>query len=75
MAIFETNKNPQRIIELLSLIAGEKILPGETLVIFDEVQECPEALNTLKYFKEKANAYHVIGEKVGNAFKDGAALK
>ena len=37
-SIFETNKNPQRIIELLSMIAGEKILPGETLVIFDEVQ-------------------------------------
>ena len=39
-SIFEANKNPQRIIELLSLIAGEKILPEETLVIFDEVQEC-----------------------------------
>ena len=59
-SIFETNKNPQRIIELLSMIAGEKILPGETLVIFDEIQECPEALNALKYFKEKANEYHVI---------------
>lgn len=35
-------------------------MPGETLVIFDEIQECPEALNTLKYFKEKANEYHVI---------------
>ena len=59
-SIFETNKNPQRIVELLSMVAGEKILPGETLIIFDEVQECPEALNTLKYFKEKANDYHVI---------------
>ena len=59
-SIFEANKNPQRIIELLSMIAGEKILPGEALVIFDEVQECPEALNTLKYFKEKANEYHVV---------------
>lgn len=59
-SIFEANKNPQRIIELLSLIAGEKILPGKTLIIFDEIQECPEALNTLKYFKEKANEYHVI---------------
>ena len=59
-SIFETNKNPQRIVELLSMVAGEKILPGETLIIFDEVQECPEALNTLKYFKEKANNYHVI---------------
>lgn len=59
-SIFETNKSPQRIIELLSMIAGEKILPGETLVIFDEIQECPAALNALKYFKEKANEYHVI---------------
>lgn len=59
-SIFETNKNPHRIIELLSMIAGEKILPGKTLLILDEIQECPEALNTLKYFKEKANDYHVI---------------
>ena len=59
-SIFETNKNPHRIIELLSMIAGQKILPAETLIIFDEIQECPEALNTLKYFREKANEYHVI---------------
>lgn len=59
-SIFQRNKNPQRILELLSLIAGEKILPEETLIIFDEIQECPEALNALKYFKEKANEYHVI---------------
>lgn len=59
-SIFEANKNPHRVIELLSLIAGEKIVPGETLIIFDEIQECPEALNSLKYFKEKANEYHVI---------------
>ena len=59
-SIFEANKNPNRIIELLSMIAGAKILPEKTLVIFDEIQECPEALNTLKYFKEKANDYHVI---------------
>ncbi len=59
-SVFKTNKNPQRIVELLSMIAGEKILPEETLIIFDEIQECPEALNALKYFKEKANDYHVI---------------
>ncbi len=59
-SIFESNKNPHRIVELLSMIEGEKIIPGETLIIFDEIQECPEALNTLKYFKEKANEYHVI---------------
>lgn len=59
-SIFETNKNPNRIIELLSMISDKKIEPEKTLIIFDEIQECPEALNTLKYFKEKANEYHVI---------------
>lgn len=59
-SIFMSNKNPTRIIELLSLLIGDKIMPGSTLIIFDEIQECPEALNTLKYFKEKANEYHII---------------
>ena len=70
-SIFEKNKNPQRIVELLSLIAGEKILPGKTLIIFDEIQECPEALNALKYFKEKANEYHVIaaGSLLGRCWR------
>lgn len=59
-SVFEKNKNPHRIIELLSMISGEKIIPGETLILFDEVQECPEALNSLKYFNEKANEYHIV---------------
>ncbi len=59
-SIFEANKNPHRIIELLSIIVGKKIIPGETLIIFDEIQECPDALNSLKYFKESANEYHVV---------------
>jgi len=59
-SIFEVNKNPERIIELLSLLANEKIEPGKTLIIFDEIQECSEALNSLKYFKEKAPEYHVV---------------
>ncbi len=59
-SIFEANKNPHRIVELLSMIAGEKIFPEDTLIIFDEIQECPEALNALKYFKEKANEYHIV---------------
>ena len=59
-SIFEVNKNPERIIQLLSLLANEKIEPGKTLIIFDEIQECSEALNSLKYFKEKASAYHVV---------------
>lgn len=59
-SIFESNKNPHRIIELLSLISDVKIIPGETLIIFDEIQECASALNSLKYFHEKANEYHII---------------
>ena len=39
---------------------GKKILPEKHLIIFDEVQECSEALNSLKYFCEKANEYHII---------------
>lgn len=49
-SIFQTNKNPHRIIELLSMISGKKIQPGDTLILFDEIQECPEALNTLDIF-------------------------
>ena len=37
-SIFETNKNPHRIIELLSLISGEKIIPGKTLIIWQNDQ-------------------------------------
>ena len=59
-SIFQVNKNPQRIIELLTLVSEEKITPGETLIILDEIQQCPEALNSLKYFKEKANEYHIV---------------
>lgn len=59
-SIFEGNKNPRRIIELLSLIADAKILPEKTLLLFDEVQECSAALNSLKYFYEQANEYHII---------------
>ena len=59
-SIFQLNKNPHRLIELLGLLSGQQIIPGETLIIFDEIQECSEALNSLKYFREKANEYHII---------------
>jgi predicted AAA+ superfamily ATPase len=59
-SIFEVNKSPQRIIDRLGLLKGQKILPGETLIVFDEIQECSAALNALKYFREQANEYHVI---------------
>ncbi len=59
-SIFEQNKNPERIIDLLGILADQKIEQGETLIIFDEIQECSAALNALKYFKEKANEHHVL---------------
>ncbi len=59
-SVFQKNKNPLRIVELLGMIRGKKIEPGVHLIIFDEVQECPGALNCLKYFYENANEYHVI---------------
>jgi len=59
-SVFEKNKNPARIIELLGMICGKKIEPEKHLIIFDEIQECPDALNSLKYFYENANEYHII---------------
>ena len=46
--LFLNTKNPKRIIEQLSLANGKKIVPQTTLIIFDEIQECPNALNSLK---------------------------
>ncbi|MCL1893288.1 MAG: AAA family ATPase [Holophagaceae bacterium] len=59
-SIFENNKDPLRIIELLGLMRGMKIFPERHLIILDEVQECPAALNSLKYFCEKVREYHVV---------------
>lgn len=58
-SLFLNTKDPRRIIEQLSLVNGSKINPGSTLIIFDEIQECPNALNSLKYFCEEASSYHV----------------
>ena len=58
--LFLRTKDPKRIIEQLSLAAGKKINPKTTLIIFDEIQECPNALNSLKYFCEEAREYHVV---------------
>ena len=58
--IFEKNKDPLRIIEQLGSIYGDTIECRKHLIIFDEIQECPKALNSLKYFNEEANEYHII---------------
>lgn len=58
--IFTDTKDPQRILEQLSFVYGKAIIPEKTLIVFDEIQECPDALNSLKYFNEEANNYHII---------------
>ena len=58
--IFEQDLDPQRIIRQLELAANQRILPGRTLLFFDEIQESPLALTSLKYFTEQAPDYDII---------------
>ena len=58
--IFSTDLNPHRIIETISAFTGQSILPEKTLLIFDEIQACEEALTSLKYFCEEAPEYCII---------------
>jgi len=56
---FETTKDIERILQNLMLASNQKITKEKTLIIFDEVQDCPNVLNSMKYFYENANEYHV----------------
>lgn len=71
---FRTTKDPGRILENLSLVHGRAIIPGITLVIFDEIQECNEALNSLKYFHENTPGLAIAcaGSLLGVAMSRGA---
>ena len=70
-SVFQISKNPDRIIKELALYTEVPIIAGQTLIIFDEIQECEEALNSLKYFYEDAPQYHIIaaGSLLGVAVK------
>ena len=57
---FET-LNPHEIINAISLLSGQKIIPGQTLLFLDEIQECPKAITALRYFKELLPELHIIG--------------
>ena len=57
--LFERDLDPKRIIRDIGLLTGQSITPGETLVLFDEIQACPRALTSLKYFCERAPEHHV----------------
>lgn len=57
---FEDNISPERLIRYLEMAAGGKIIPEETLIIFDEIQACERALTALKYFCEETPEYHIV---------------
>ena len=70
-SVFQVSKSPERIIKELALYCDVPLIAGKTLLIFDEIQECEEALNSLKYFCEEAPQYHIIaaGSLLGVAVK------
>lgn len=74
---FEADLNPDRILNDLTIHTKKTIKPGSTLIIFDEIQQCPPALNSLKYFCEKRNDYHIaaasslLGVKLSQGFPVG----
>ena len=61
VGVFDYNLDPERIVKEIAQISGTDITPGETLVFFDEIQECPKAITSLKYFCEDMRKLHVIG--------------
>ena len=71
--VFEKTKEPSRLIRELAFFTEVPLLPEKTLLFFDEIQECKEALNALKYFCEDAPEYHVIaaGSLLGVAINEG----
>lgn len=69
--VFAETKDPERIIKELAAYSKVPLLPKDTLIIFDEIQECENALNSLKYFYEEAPQYHIMaaGSLLGVAVK------
>lgn len=73
---FETTKDTDRILQNLMLASGQKILPEKPLIIFDEVQDCPKVINSMKYFCENAPQYHIAcaGSLLGIALAKPASF-
>ncbi len=74
--LFASDLDTERLIMGLELYAGHKIDPDNTLLIFDEVQEVPRALSSLKYFFENAPQYHIVcaGSLLGIALHQGTSF-
>lgn len=70
-AIFEYDYDVKRILRELELAENVKIIAGKTLLIFDEIQECPKAITSLKYFCENLQELHLVcaGSLLGVAIK------
>jgi len=75
-AIFDGDFDAARIMSQLQIATGTSISPGDTLIILDEIQECPQALTALKYFNERANEYHIAcaGSLLGVALHEQASF-
>jgi predicted AAA+ superfamily ATPase len=74
--IFEQDFDIARIVKAVEIETGEKIDKKETLLIFDEIQECPKALTSLKYFCENDSEYHIVcaGSLLGVASFEGSGF-
>ena len=74
--LFASDLDTGRLIMGLELYAGRKINPNNTLLIFDEVQEVPRALASLKYFYENSPQYHIVcaGSLLGIALHEGTSF-
>lgn len=70
-AIFEYDYDVKRILREIELAENVKITAGKTLLIFDEIQECPKAITSLKYFCENLQELHLVcaGSLLGVAIK------
>lgn len=73
---FATTKDPKRILENLTAASAQPIFPERTLIVFDEIQACPEAIASLKYFCEDAPEYHLAcaGSLLGLALAHPASF-
>ena len=58
--VFESGFEVEKLLMALKIETGADIIPGETLIILDEIQECEAAITSLKYFQENANQYHIV---------------
>ncbi|MBQ2870406.1 ATP-binding protein [bacterium] len=74
--VFETDLDTNRLITAIELDVEFKITPEDTLIIFDEIQECPRAITSLKYFNEDAPQYDIIaaGSLLGVAHHFGTGF-